>query len=104
MNKFFENISDGFIYQCVDNDPNYVRSLLKYMSTESFENELIVDKYTKTLKQYARYLNCKLCDGNDNHRTFYFDPVHQTLKLNADESLLLHLTKIKLYEIQIAIF
>ena len=104
IDQIFGKSSDNFIEQCVGNNATYVRSVIDFMETDSFEYDLKIKEYTKAMINLTHYFSCKLCDGNDNHRTFYYNQAQDELKLFGNETLALYFLKLKLLEISVGVF
>jgi hypothetical protein len=104
IDQIFGATSDNFIEQCVGNNATYVRSVIDFMETDSFEYDLKIKQYTKQMIELTQYFSCKLCDANDNHRTFHYDQANDQLKIYGNQTLALHFLKLKLLELSIGIF
>ena len=102
--QVFVDEDKDFLGQCLNDDPEFIKSILLSMSTTVFENGLRISHLVDRLKTLNRYLACKICDGNDNHRTFTYQPHKGELTLSVTPEVALHLVRIKLLELEQAVY
>lgn len=100
--KVFLNEDEKFLSQCLNDDSEFVRSILSTMSTTVFENGLRVTEMINRLRTLDRYMACKICDGSDNHRTLKYKQGKLTVYITPEMAL--HLVQVKLLELRQAVY